>query len=517
METITTIQYLTSLQGALRGTVAFCGFILFFVGQSKQSHAPAFKYLQYFIATLGVWGFFGCLFYFCPTPQLLPIISPFIYVSISFAGPIFMLFCVSYTMPKKDALLKKLSWILIIPCIVGTTLLLPPLQKFSITFTKNVIYIPYRDIREEYHFLFYVHIWCSYITILTGVFVIFFKAIRHPSDPTPGSRAAMWALAIFVGYNAFTTFWKKNNMFFWVPSIASASSMILLFLAMYYDTADQIIVKGRNRLLEILPFPVMILNNDNIFIHSNSKGKHLFSTIKNLPNQYVKKQEFLDYFTILDIEESQSKTITHTSRHVVQQTDTNNLFFLQEQVINSEYNKTKQGQVMMLLPLHTIQKLFSNLENKAFKDSLCNCYNQHYFQVKMKELVDPNLFPVSFLMCDIDNLKGINDKLGHDQGDVYIKLCYEVLRSSVRKDDAIFRLGGDEFLIILTKTQEPIARSIIQNIDAKMEQHKEFEPHKIGISVGVATATDTSVNLAECLKVADVDMYNTKRKHKEER
>lgn len=516
METITTIQYLTSLQGALRGTVAFCGFILFFVGQSKQSHAPAFKYLQYFIATLGVWGFFGCLFYFCPTPQLLPIISPFIYVSISFAGPIFMLFCVSYTMPKKDALLKKLSWILIIPCIVGTTLLLPPLQKFSITFTQNVIYTPYRDIREEYHFLFYVHIWCSYITVLTGVFVVFFKAIRHPSEPTPGSRAAMWALAIFVGYNAFTTFWKKNNMFFWVPSIASASSMILLFLAMYYDTADQIIVKGRNRLLEILPFPVMILNNDNIFIHSNSKGKHLFSTIKNLPNQYVKKQEFLDYFTILDIEESQSKTTTHTSRHVVQQTDTNNLFFLQEQVINSEYNKTKQGQVMMLLPLHTIQKLFSNLENKAFKDSLCNCYNQHYFQVKMKELVDPNLFPVSFLMCDIDNLKGINDKLGHDQGDVYIKLCYEVLRSSVRKDDAIFRLGGDEFLIILTKTQEPIARSIIQNIDAKMEQHKEFEPHKIGISVGVATATDTSVNLAECLKAADVDMYNTKRKHKEE-
>ena len=427
-----------------------------------------------------------------------------------------MLFCVSYTMPKKDALLKKLSWILIIPCIVGTTLLLPPLQKFSITFTQNVIYTPYRDIREEYHFLFYVHIWCSYITVLTGVFVVFFKAIRHPSEPTPGSRAAMWALAIFVGYNAFTTFWKKNNMFFWVPSIASASSMILLFLAMYYDTADQIIVKGRNRLLEILPFPVMILNNDNIFIHSNSKGKHLFSTIKNLPNQYVKKQEFLDYFTILDIEESQSKTTTHTSRHVVQQTDTNNLFFLQEQVINSEYNKTKQGQVMMLLPLHTIQKLFSNLENKAFKDSLCNCYNQHYFQVKMKELVDPNLFPVSFLMCDIDNLKGINDKLGHDQGDVYIKLCYEVLRSSVRKDDAIFRLGGDEFLIILTKTQEPIARSIIQNIDAKMEQHKEFEPHKIGISVGVATATDTSVNLAECLKAADVDMYNTKRKHKEE-
>ena len=50
-----------------------------------------------------------------------------------------------------------------------------------------------------------------------------------------------------------------------------------------------------------------------------------------------------------------------------------------------------------------------------------------------------------------------------------------------------------------------------------MEQHKEFEPHKIGISVGVATAIDTSVNIAECLKAADVDMYNTKRKHKEER
>lgn len=517
METITTIQYLTSLQGALRGTVAFSGFILFFVGQSKQSHAPAFKYLQYFIATLSIWGFFGCLFYLCPTPQLLPIISPFIYASISFVGPIFMLFCISYTMPKKDTLIKKLSWIFIIPCIVGTTLLLPPLQKFSITFTRNVIYIPYRDIREEYHFLFYVHIVCNYITVLTGVFVVFYKAIRYPSENTPGSKAAMLALAIFVGYNAFTTFGNKNTMFFWVPSIASTSSMILLFLAMYYDTADQIIVQGRNRLLEIIPFPVMILNNDNIFIHVNSRGSHLFSTIKKLPNQYVKKQEFLEHFSILDIEETQQETITPTSRHVVQQTDTKNLFFLQEQVINSERNKTKQGQVMMMIPLHTIQKLFANLENKAFKDSLCNCYNQHYLQIKMKELTEPSVFPVSFLMCDIDNLKGINDKLGHDQGDVYIKLCYEALRSSVRKDDAIFRLGGDEFLIILTRTHEPIARSIIQNIDSTMEQHKGFEPHKIGISVGVATAIDTSANIEECLKVADVDMYNTKRKHKEER
>jgi hypothetical protein len=290
-----------------------------------------------------------------------------------------MLFCISYTMPKKDTLIKKLSWIFIIPCIVGTTLLLPPLQKFSITFTRNVIYIPYRDIREEYHFLFYVHIVCNYITVLTGVFVVFYKAIRYPSENTPGSKAAMLALAIFVGYNAFTTFGNKNNMFFWVPSIASASSMILLFLAMYYDTADQIIIQGRNRLLEIIPFPVMILNNDNIFIHATSRGRHLFSTIENLPTQYVKKQDFLNYFTVLDLEDAPTESELPTERQVVQQTSSNTLFFLQEQVIN-----------------------------------------------------------------------------------------------------------------------------------------KEFEPHKIGISMGVSTAPHIKVNIEKCLKEADVDMYKTKRKHKEE-
>ena len=58
------------------------------------------------------------------------------------------------------------------------------------------------------------------------------------------------------------------------------------------------------------------------------------------------------------------------------------------------------------------------------------------------------------MMCDIDNLKAVNDIFGHTAGDQYIKACVDALFSSVRKLDLIFRIGGDEFLVVLMDSSE---------------------------------------------------------------
>ena len=512
MDNITSVQYLTALQGALRGIVAFCGLLLYVLGKTRQYHIPAFKYLQNFIAVMSIWGFFGGVFFICPYIDLLPYISPFIYASITFSGSFFLLFCVAYAYPYKEALLKKLSWLLVVPSIICISLLVPPLQRFSITFTKELVYIPYRDILEHYHFLFYIHIFFNYVTVIAGIIVVACKSIKYPKEITVGSRIAMLALALFVGQNAVYTFGPRNNLLFCVPSVAIVSCMILLFYTMYYDTVEQIIDKGQSSLLENLPFPVMILNNHNLLIHTNSTGKELLSSMETLPSRYVKKHDFFLNFTVFSKEDAHSEA--RASQQVIQQKKDKTLYYLQEQQITNDKFKKNHGQMIMMVPLTAIQNFFSSLENKAFKDNLCGCYNRHYFQLRLTAPVHEDMFPISILMCDIDNLKGINDMLGHDRGDSYIKFCYTAIRSSVPEYADIFRLGGDEFLVILFQTPATAVKDIVQKIDAYVAHYKEFEPHRIGISIGATTAQNSNANMEDCVKAADMEMYKVKAMRK---
>lgn len=514
MERVTLIQYLTALQGALRAIVALCALMLFVLSKNRPTYIPAFKYLRRFISIIGIWGFCCTIYFFCPYQKLLPFISPWIYVSIGFAGPAFMTFCFAYAQPHKQSILKALRWNYVVPCIFAIFTLLPPLQKFSITFTNEIIYIPYRDILEQYHFLFYGFIFYLYGTILVGIAVIVYKSIRNPDGISTGAKFAMGGAVIFIAQNIVASFIVKNNVFFWVPSIALLACMILLFLTLYHDESEQIISKGHSDFLEFLPFPVAMLDK-NYVIYLNGSGKEFFSSLLDLDNQYPMEDELMQLFTVFDMDIPFPTAANTTNQKFIQLKKDKTLYFLQEQEIHDESRNKNQGKILMITPLTSMQYFFSDLEDKAFRDNLCNCYNGHFLTLKQKEFVSPHLYPLSLLMCDIDNLKGINDTLGHKRGDEYILACLDAIRSCIRKDDLIFRLGGDEFLVLLPKTPARVATDIVQSIDIKMQQQKNFSPHRIGISIGTVTLLSPDANFEASLTEADMEMYKVKAKRKE--
>ena len=515
MERITLVQYLTALQGALRATVALCALSLILLCANKRSHIPAFKYLQSFILVMGIWGFFSSVFFFYPDTKILPYVSPLIYASISFGGPTFMLFCFSYIMPHREALIKSLHWIFLYPCVFSLFVLVPPLQKYAIVFTDELIYIPYRDILEHYNLMFYAHVICGYLTVLVGITVLAYKSIKHPTETTRGSRLAIVAALLYIGQNMVVSFGEKNNIFFWVPSITVLTCMILLFLTLYYDTAEQIIFKGRSAFLETMPFPVLIFNNNNVMFYSNGKGKELLGSIDSSIALYQKKQDILRHFTVFEFDADLPEGYQGESTKFIYQKNSNTLFFLQEYAIKDDRQIKNRSQLMMLFPLTSMQNFFSILEDKAFRDSLCNCYNGHFLRLKQREPIAQDLFPVSLLMCDIDNLKLINDILGHNKGDEYILACHNAIRACVRKENLIFRLGGDEFLVILLNTPAKVAHSIAKNIESLIQKQEGFEPHRIGISVGASTAVSVNESFEDCLQRADEAMYQMKAHHKE--
>jgi diguanylate cyclase (GGDEF)-like protein len=161
-------------------------------------------------------------------------------------------------------------------------------------------------------------------------------------------------------------------------------------------------------------------------------------------------------------------------------------------------------------------------------DGLTNIYNHRYFQDKLKEKCNESVQtgePLSLIMVDIDYFKAYNDIYGHQKGDTVLKQLAELLTKIKRDDDILCRYGGEEFVLILSKTSKEDAMEIGENIRKSVDEFP-FEGEElllagsITVSVGVAgfngehddpvgliNRTDTALYRAKFLQRNRVEQY----------
>jgi len=140
-------------------------------------------------------------------------------------------------------------------------------------------------------------------------------------------------------------------------------------------------------------------------------------------------------------------------------------------------------------------------------DALTGLFNRHYFEIEMERIQVSQLFPVSIIISDMDKLKQINDQFGHAAGDNAIQKVAMLLQDSIRENDLAARIGGDEFAILLTKTNEETAAEIVRRIRTGIHTQDDGLLH---LSIGAATGEEGS-NLVDIFRMADEMMYQNKR------
>jgi diguanylate cyclase (GGDEF)-like protein len=121
--------------------------------------------------------------------------------------------------------------------------------------------------------------------------------------------------------------------------------------------------------------------------------------------------------------------------------------------------------------------------------------------------------PLACLMLDIDHFKRINDSFGHAAGDAVLRQLADILRSTSRAEDMVFRYGGEEFAAILTNANQRIAVQIGERIRMLVEKATfEWEAQKIPVtlSVGVAIATGSEADGLALIQAADSALYQAK-------
>jgi diguanylate cyclase (GGDEF)-like protein len=162
-------------------------------------------------------------------------------------------------------------------------------------------------------------------------------------------------------------------------------------------------------------------------------------------------------------------------------------------------------------------RLQDSLREQAIHDPLTAAYNRHYLsQALAQETTRSRRHnrPIAFLMIDVDDLKGINDRFGHQTGDRVLQAVASLLCQEVRETDTVVRYGGDEFLVIMPETgdEAEVVGERIRQKAGRLNELVEKVDCPISLSIGIAYwRPHDSVPVEQILSQADNRMYRDKR------
>ncbi len=173
------------------------------------------------------------------------------------------------------------------------------------------------------------------------------------------------------------------------------------------------------------------------------------------------------------------------------------------------------------LYLQDRQRVLEELRALSLSDELTGLYNRRGFfilaeqQIKIAARTRRSMLLVS---ADLDGLKGINDRFGHQEGDRALVDAAQILRQSFRESDIHSRIGGDEFVVLVTEKPEinpdVLFRRLKENLEVFIRRVKR--PYPFYISMGVAIFDPQNpVSLNELLVQADKSMYRNKKHNKD--
>jgi len=155
------------------------------------------------------------------------------------------------------------------------------------------------------------------------------------------------------------------------------------------------------------------------------------------------------------------------------------------------------------------KKSEEKIEYLSFHDSLTGLYNRAYFDEELKRLNIERGLPLSIIIGDINGLKLINDAFGHSEGDLVLCEISKILKNCLRKGDILARWGGDEFSILLPKTNKISVDEIMKRIKKECDK-SHIKKIPLSISLGTATKEKPRQDMTVILKEAEDNMYKQK-------
>lgn len=273
-----------------------------------------------------------------------------------------------------------------------------------------------------------------------------------------------------------------------------------------HDVTDlQNLLIELNILIEGLPFAVMVTDKDRNITSANQKFIDIFALDR---TEFIGKK--VDY--LID----KSKSYTHSKRWIIKREAEGTLLLSRNKVLKIHDERLLDifgvlaGHVYLFVDITLEHQYKNKLLNDAHTDHLTKLNNRRNLQDFMRET--PCQSGMALLLADLDNFKEVNDQHGHDEGD-RVLVAFSGLLQQLFPAENLFRVGGDEFAIILPQVEgvdrpKQCAEQLLSGFAAKVAL--KFPHTNISVSIGVAVDAGDG-DFGELFKKADMALYGSKK------
>ncbi|MBN2851148.1 MAG: diguanylate cyclase [Clostridia bacterium] len=167
------------------------------------------------------------------------------------------------------------------------------------------------------------------------------------------------------------------------------------------------------------------------------------------------------------------------------------------------------GTVLVFRDFSERKKKLIEIEYLSFRDKLTGLYNRRFFDEEFKRIDTKRNYPLTVVMADVNGLKLINDAFGHMNGDKLLVKFADAVKKESRADDIVARIGGDEFVLLLPKTDVDETIRIIERLKNNIKKENVCDI-EISAAFGYGTKYDETLNMDNVLKRAEAIMYKNK-------
>lgn len=167
------------------------------------------------------------------------------------------------------------------------------------------------------------------------------------------------------------------------------------------------------------------------------------------------------------------------------------------------------GVIALVSDVTEKKEVEERLRYLSYTDILTGTYNRAYFEEKAKEFLSEEYFPVGVIMGDANGLKVVNDTFGHVEGDNLLKTVTRILKEVCKEKGIVFRIGGDEFVVLAPRTDKRECENIIKEIFNQCDKYKD-ELINISIALGASVTDSKDKSIYEAVKEAEDKVYRQK-------
>lgn len=256
-----------------------------------------------------------------------------------------------------------------------------------------------------------------------------------------------------------------------------------------------------------------VMDTKNVILYDRSFAKKLLQRVHEeerdrietmtqisnmLASCYTGTRELKDLFRIRYSGASDFKWVTCTISLLTEPTSGNPIAFAYIRDVDEETKREME------------------LSYSSERDPLTGLYNRRNIAEKIDQALQKENSLSCLMMMDLDGFKGINDKYGHQTGDLLLKEIAQILASSFRADDLVTRLGKDEFLVFLTDLPNcESARSRAERVrQLVFRLVRDDIRYNVSISIGLSFAPKDGRSFTKLYQCADEALYGAKRKGK---